>query len=108
MPFINILEEQVSKTGTTIAEIIKREHFNIALQKVYIGNCIKSIQDIQRINFTEIFEELNSVESILKKDPAKIYCKMDHKTKTYYRDIIKELSKKNKKKEITYWLLFNF
>ena len=100
LPFINILEEQVSKTGTTIAEIIKREHFNIALQKVYIGNCIKSIQDIQRINFTEIFEELNSVESILKKDPAKIYCKMDHKTKTYYRDIIKELSKKNKISEI--------
>ena len=100
LQYTKILEEQVNKIGTTISEIIKREHFNTALQKVYIGNCIKSIQDIQRINFTEIFEEINSVENILKNDPAKIYSKMDHKTKAYYRNIIKELAKKNKISEL--------
>lgn len=100
LPYIKILEEEVLKTGTAISEIIKREHFDIALKKVYIGNCIKSIKDIQRINFTEIFEEINGVESILKKDPANVYEKMDHRTKDYYRGVIKELSKKTKISEI--------
>ena len=100
LPYIKILEEQVSKTGTTIIEVTKKEHYDIALKKVYIGNCIKSIKDIQRINFTKIFEDINGVENILKKDPAKVYEKMDHKTKDYYRSIIKKLSGKTKISEI--------
>jgi len=100
LPYIKILEEQVEKTGTTIGEIIKKEHFDIAIKKLSIGNCIKSIKDIQRINFTEIFEKINGVEEILKKDPAKIYDKMTYKTKEYYRNIIKELSIKTKISEI--------
>ena len=99
-PYIEILEEQIKKTGTTIPEIIKKEHFDIAIKKVSIGNCIKSIKDIQRINFTEIFEHINGVEEILKKDPAKVYDKMTYKTKEYYRNIIKELSNKTKISEI--------
>ena len=94
LPYLKILEEQVEKTGTTISEIIKKEHFDIALKKLSIGNCIKSIKDIQRINFTEIFEKINGVEEILKKDPANVYTKMTYKTKEYYRNEIKELSKK--------------
>ncbi len=100
LPYLQILEEQVAKTGTNISEIIKKEHFDIALKKVYIGNCIKSIKNIQRINFTDIFEEINGVENILKQDPAGVYENMDHKTKDYYRNVIKELSKKSKISEI--------
>ena len=100
LPYLKILEEQVEKTGTTIADIIKKEHFDIALKKISIGNCIKSIKDIQRINFTEIFEKINGVEEILKKDPANLYSKMTYKTKEYYRNKIKELSKKSKISEI--------
>ncbi len=100
LPYIRILEEEVRKTGTTIQEIIKKEHFDIAIKKVSIGNCIKSIKDIQRINFTEIFEKINGVEEILRKDPANIYDKMTYKTKEYYRNKIKELSIKTKISEI--------
>ena len=32
------LENEVEKTGTTVSEIIKREHFDIAIKKVLIGN----------------------------------------------------------------------
>ncbi len=100
LPYLKILEEQVAKTGSTISEIIKKEHFDIALKKVYIGNCIKSIKDIQRINFTDIFEEINGVENILKQDPANVYEKMDHKTKDNYRNEIKKISKKTKISEL--------
>ena len=99
-PFLNILEEQVSKMGIDVSEVIKKEHFDVAVKKVSMGNSITSIKAIQRINFIDIFEEINQVDEILKQDPANVYDKMDYKTKIYYRNAIKELSKKTKISEI--------
>lgn len=98
--FLNILEEEVEKTGTSVSEITKREHFEIAINKISIGNAITSIKKLQRINFLEIFEKINKVEEILKLDPAKVYDKMDFKTKENYRNAIKEISKRTKISEM--------
>lgn len=98
--YLNILEEQVMKMGTTVSDVIRKEHFDIAVKKVAIGNSIKSIKELQRINFLEIFENINGVEEILKKDPAGIYENMDYKTKAYYRERIKEISKRTKISEL--------
>lgn len=98
--YLNALEEVVEKLGTTVSDIIKKEHFEIAVNKVLMGNSITSIKEIQRINFLEIFEKINGVEEILKKDPAQIYNEMDYKTKEYYRSKIKEISNKTKISEI--------
>lgn len=98
--YLNVLEETVELTGTTVSEIIKKEHFDIATRKVSIGNSIISIKKIQRINFLEIFERINGVEELLRQDPSGVYDKMDNKTKEYYRNKIKEISKKTKRAEI--------
>lgn len=98
--YLIALEEVVEKLGTTVSDVIKKEHFDIANQKVLMGNSITSIKEVQRINFLEIFEKINGVEEILKQDPANIYSNMDHKTKEYYRGKIKEISKKSKISEI--------
>lgn len=98
--YLKILEEEVEKTGSSVSEIIKREHFDIAVRKIAIGNSITSIKKIQRINFLEIFERINGVEEILRKDPANVYEKMDYKTKEDYRNRIKEVSKKTKISEM--------
>ena len=94
--YLNILEEEVNKTGISVEEAIRKEHFDIALQKVLIGNSITSIKEISRINFLMLFEEINGVEEILKKDPANVYINMDYKTKAYYRQAIKEIADKTK------------
>ena len=99
-PFLNILEEQVNKMGTEISEVIKKEHFDIAVRKVSVGNCIISIKNINRINMIDIFEKINGVEEILKKNPVNVYNKMDYKTRIYYRNKLKEISKKTKISEI--------
>ena len=98
--YLKILEETVEMKGSTVSEVIKKEHFDIAVRKVSMGNSITSIKGIQRINFLEIFEKINGVEEILKQDPANVYEKMDNKTKEYYRNSIKEISKKTKISEI--------
>ena len=99
-PFLNILEEQVNKMGVDISDVIKKEHFDIAVKKVSIGNSITSIKNIQRINFIDIFEEINQVDDILNNDPANVYNNMDYKTKIYYRNNLEEISKKTKISEI--------
>ena len=98
--YLNVLEEQVSKLGLTVSEVIRKEHFDIAMQKVLIGNSITSIREIARINFLELFEEINGVEDLLRQDPADVYDKMDYKTKEFYRNKIKKLSQKTKMSEI--------
>ena len=99
-PYLHVLEEEVSKTGTELEQVIKKEHFEIAVNKVSMGNSITSIKTLLRMNFLNIFEQINGVEDILKKDPAGVYEKMDFKTKTYYREHIKKISKKTKVSEI--------
>lgn len=96
IPYLNILEDQVNKLGLTVEEAINKEHFDIANQKILIGNSMTSIREISRINFLMLFEEINGVEEILKKDPAQVYENMDYKTKARYREIIKEISNKTK------------
>ena len=98
--YLNVLEEVADKIGTSTLDIIKKEHFDIAIQKVLMGNCITSIREIQRINFLAIFESINGVEELLKKDPAEVYNKMDYKTKEYYRNSLKEICKKTKLSEM--------
>ena len=98
--YLNALEEAVELTGMSVSDVIKKEHFDIAVRKVSIGNSITSMKKIQRINFLEIFEKVNGVEELLKQDPAKVYENMDIKTKEYYRTKIKEISQKTKISEI--------
>ena len=98
--YLDILEEQVNKMGATISEIIKKEHFDIAANKVAIGNLITSLKEMSRIDFLEIFESINGANEILKQDPAGIYEKMDYKTKNYYREIINKIYKKTKISEV--------
>lgn len=100
MPYLEILEEQVNKMGMTISEAIQKEHYDIAISKVSLGNSIISLKDVLRVNFLNLFEEINGVEDILKSDPAKVYSKMDYKTKEYYRNEIKHLSEKTKISEL--------
>ena len=98
--YLNSLEEAVEMTGTTVSDVIKKEHFDIAVRKVSIANSIMSIKRIQRINFLEVFEKVNGVEELLKQDPANVYENMTNKTKEYYRNKIKELSRQTKISEI--------
>ena len=90
----------MKKHGITLSDAIRREHYDIAISKVSIGNCIISLKEILRINFSNLFEEINGVEEALKKDPAKVYSKMDYKTKDMYRNEIKKISEKTKISEI--------
>ncbi len=96
----NILEKEVQKTGLSISEVIQKEHFNIANIKITMGNCITSIKEINRIDFSELFSYMNASEEILKLDPSGIYPKQDEESKSYYRRLIENKARKTKISEI--------
>ena len=100
LPYLEILEDQVKRVGTTVSDAIKKHHYDVAISKVSIGNSIISLKEILRVNFLSLFEEINGVEEILKKDPAGVYAQMDYKTKDSYRNEIKKLSEETKISEI--------
>ena len=100
VPYLEVLEEQVDRMGMTVSEVIQKEHYDIAISKVSLGNSIISLKEILRVDFLSLFEEINGVEDILKKDPADVYKKMDYKTKEYYRNEIKQISEKTKISEL--------
>lgn len=90
--YLEILEEQVRKSGMTVTDIINKEHFNIALKKISMQNCIMSIKSIDRIGILDIFQNVSIVEQILRQD--NIYKEMDSETKGRYRSVIRKISKK--------------
>ena len=96
----DILEKEVQKIGLSISEVIQKEHFNIANIKITMGNCITSIKEINRIDFSEVFSYMNASEEILKLDPSGVYSQMDEESKSYYRRIIEKKARKAKMSEI--------
>lgn len=95
-----IFEKEVSKMGITVSEVVQKEHFYIANLKVTIGNSIKSLKEVGRINFGELFSHINGAEEILSLDPAGVYPFMEEESKAYYRGKLEKLSRKNKVSEI--------
>ena len=98
--YIEILENQVEKMGSNITDCINREHFDIAAKKLSMGNSIMTINALNRMNFTDIFNSINGVEEVLKCDPCGVYKNMDYKTKEYYRNCIERISRKTKISEL--------
>ena len=99
-PYLQILEEQVEKMGTTVTEVIKQVHFSLAVNKVTIGNLITSIKEISRTDFSDVAKEISEIEEILRQDPAGVYCNMDYKTKSDYQSRIQELARKTNISEL--------
>ena len=95
-----ILESEVEKLGMSVTDIVQKEHFYIANLKIIIGNSIKSLKEIGRINFGELFNRISGAEEILKLDPAGVYNEMEEESKNYYRGIIEKLARKYRVSEI--------
>lgn len=97
-PYLEILEEEINKSGASSDEIIKAMHYDMAVRRVSISNSIISLKNITRLNWKNIYENVNVVEKILSKD--EIYEKLDETTKEIYRNRIKEIAEKTEVSEI--------
>ena len=96
--YLDALENELLKMGTSSNEIIKSIHFEMAVRRVSAGNSILSLKNILRIDFKKLFEEISCLEKVLLKE--KSYQNIDDDTRELYRNEIIEIAKKTKTAEI--------
>ena len=60
--------KKLKRRGTCLDEVIKNEHFDMALRRVSVSNSITSIKNILRYNWVDIFETINGVLQITAKN----------------------------------------
>ena len=90
-PYLDVLEEEIVKVGSTSSEVIKAEHYAIAVQRVSISNGILSVKNVSRLNWAGIFQNVSCIEKILSQDL--LYSQLDFNTKEMYRNAISKMTK---------------
>ena len=87
------LEKRLHKEGTTFDRAITIDHNRISSFGISLGNTINSIRTMISVVWAPSFESLSYVEQDLRKDPLRIYEKMDFDSREKYRLKIEEISK---------------
>ncbi len=90
---LNWIEQRLSETGQTGAELINMEIQKQAADQVTMSNCIGSLRFLGTMDWRVFVEEHSIVEQILRKDIHGIYSAMDFATRDSYRHVVEKISK---------------
>lgn len=90
VPVQSWLERQLR---SSLPDLISREQEREAATQVSIGNAITSLRELSLFDWRDVFERISVVEQILRRDPARIYQRMDFDTRNRYRSAVEEISK---------------
>ncbi len=92
-PLLRWLEARANAQNLSIPKLVEEEQNNHARYQRIAGNLFTSLQEINRINWEEYFEELSLVEQILRLDPARIYPEMDFDSRDLMRHELELIAK---------------
>ena len=73
-------------------EMMLQEQNRQARDQLAIGNAFTSMRRLVQLDWKKIFEQLNCVEQILRRDPSGVYPEMDFATRDSYRQVIEEFA----------------
>ena len=88
------LSGKLAARGTTVEELIEREHKTRISLGVSIGNAIRSLQGLPSLDWDNIMSKLCVTEQILRKDPTGIFSKMTTKSRNEYLRIVQVCAKR--------------
>ncbi len=90
---LNWIEQRLSETGQTGAELINTEIQKQAADQVSMSNCIGSLRFLGTMDWRVFVEEHSIVEEVLRKDIAGIYAAMDFSTRDSYRHVVEKIAR---------------
>ncbi len=90
IPVQSWLERSLRKSLT---ELHSTEQARQATNQISTGNAITSLRQLSLLDWRELFEGQSQVEKILRRDPARIYPKMDFETRNQYREVVELMAK---------------
>ncbi|HET8962837.1 MAG TPA: cyclic beta 1-2 glucan synthetase, partial [Chitinophagales bacterium] len=92
---LNWVEQQLSGSGLTGAEMVNAENQKQAADQVSISNSIASLRILATIDWKKFVESHSIVEKILLQDNNGIYGNMDFSTRDHYRHVVEHIAKKS-------------
>jgi len=87
------IEQWLSESGLTIAQLIHSDSQQQAIEQVSISNCIASLRFLESMNWQDFVESKSIVEHTLLQDPSGTYRNMDFATRDHYRHVIENTAK---------------
>jgi cyclic beta-1,2-glucan synthetase len=94
------IEQRLSESNQTIAQLIQYGNQNQAADQISISNSICSLRFLSSMDWCNFVESMSHVEKILSEDPLKMYKSMDFITRDNYRHVIEKFAKKCKLSEV--------
>jgi len=100
MPVMDWIEKRLEKQGSRIEQLIHAEHQRQAAAQVTVGNIITSMRLLSTLDWNDFFEKVSLIESLLGKDPADVYSRMEFASRDRYRHVIERISKRTRANEL--------
>jgi cyclic beta-1,2-glucan synthetase len=97
-PALHWLEEHLAAQGTTVDEMVRLQHQQLAAMNVTVRNVITSMRLISAFDWAEFFESVSLVDAILWTDNG--FAAPDFATRDRYRRAIEELSRGSQHDEL--------
>ncbi|HEX9188579.1 MAG TPA: carbohydrate-binding protein, partial [Vicinamibacteria bacterium] len=77
---------------TASEEAIRGEHQRQAAAQVSVANVVTSLRLSSTLDWSQYFESVSLVESVLQRDPAGVYGRMDFLSRDRYRQAVEDLA----------------
>lgn len=97
---LHYIDAKLDKLNTTSEILASKAHNAQAMSTIAIGNSLVSLKLLSSMTWTELFDEVSSLEKILCEDPCGFYHQMDIQTRYYYKNQIEEIAKKFRVSEL--------
>ena len=89
------IEQQLSESYLTIAQMVQSENQQQAADQLSISNSIGSLRFLNAMDWRQFVDEMSAVEQTLQEDPAGVYDRMDFTTRDQYRHVVEAVAKKS-------------
>jgi cyclic beta-1,2-glucan synthetase len=97
---LHYIDAKLDKLNTTAEILASKAHNAQAMSTIAIGNSLVSLKLLSSMTWTELFDEVSSLEKILCEDPLGFYHQMDIQTRYYYKNQIEEIAQKFRVSEL--------
>ena len=94
------VEAFLTRHGTDLGAVVRRENQRQAVNQVSVGNCITSLRLLGALDWGQFFEHTNLVEPVLRQDPAGVYERQDFATRDRCRRVVERLAKHSRFTEV--------
>lgn len=87
------IDQRLAESGLNSTQLVQRAQHEQAADQVSVSNCIGSLRLLDALDWKSFVESVSTVESILRRDPAGVYPRMNFPTRDMYRHVVERTAR---------------